>query len=50
MFREQPSTSDDHAWNSVEITIQDSEHMDKLHVWEEIKTIFVRSVKCLGVD
>lgn len=27
--REQPSTSGDHAWNSVEITIQDSEHMDK---------------------
>jgi len=30
MFREQPSTSDDYAWNSAEIIIiQDSEHLDK---------------------
>lgn len=46
MFREQPSTSDDHAWNSVEITIQDSEHMDKLDIWEEVNKIFIRSFKC----
>lgn len=29
MFREQPSTFDDRASNEVEITIQDSEQMDK---------------------
>lgn len=47
MFREQPSTSDEHAWNSVEITIQDSEHMDKRHIWGEVHTIFIRTFKYL---
>lgn len=35
MFMEQPSISDGYAWNSVEIIIQDSKHMDKCCIWEE---------------
>lgn len=45
MFREQPSIPD--AQNSVEIIIQDSERMDKWHIWEEPRQLLSGLVRPL---